>query len=281
MNAPVVGAAAPPQLAVRFGAGRHGRTYVAHQRATHPFHVGRALYRAGDLPGLCTLYSQGCSGGLFEDDRVSMSFVCDAGARALVTTAAATIVHRMPRGGSAEQSVTIDAQRDTLFEYLPEPSILFPASRLHSTLRVRLEPTARVIAFESILQHELPDDTEAFASLETELSIEDSAGRCMARERCCIEGSVWRGAAPGLAGHFGCLGSVFVLGAGDTPLTSLRTALETLPGIYGGATLLPERVGVLARVLAVDGVALRAALGACRFAIRTALGLPPPCTRPK
>jgi urease accessory protein len=281
MNARVSEVALPPQLAVRFAARRDGRTYVAHQRATHPFHVGRALYRPGDVPGSCTLYSQGCSGGLFEDDRVRLSFAAETGARALVTTAAATIVHRMPRGRHAEQVVTIDAGRDALFEYLPEPSILFPASRLRSTLRVRLELAARVVAFESILQHELPNDTEPFATLETELFIEDSHGRCIARERCCIEGAAWRRADPGLAGHFACLGSVLVLGAGDAPLTPLRAALEAQPGAYGGATRLPEHIGVLARVLAADGVALRAALGACQFAIRAALELPPPRPRPK
>ncbi|HEY8946966.1 MAG TPA: urease accessory protein UreD [Polyangiaceae bacterium] len=270
-----------PQLAVRFAAVGGGRTYVAHQRATHPFHVGRALYRSADPAGHCTLFSQGCSGGLFEGDRVSASLVAGAGTRALVTTAAATIVHRMPRGGHAEQRVRIVAEPGALFEYVPEPAILFPASRLRSQLCLQLGPGARVVVIESVLQHGLPDDSEPFAWLESELTIEDPVGRLIARERSSVQGSLWRSSAPGLGGEYTCQGNVFVLGAGEAPLAPLRTLLDTLPGIYGGATLLPGRAGVLARVLAVDGVALRAALSACHSRARLAFGLPAPGPRPK
>jgi urease accessory protein len=286
MNAPLLdafgtsGASAQPQLAVRFAA-RHGRTYVAHQRATHPFHVGRALHRGGDPADLCTLYSQGCSGGLFEHDRVEMSFVIEPGARARVTTAAATIVHRMPRGGHAEQRTRIEARPGALFEYVPEPSILFPGSRLRSSLSIRVEPSARVIAFDSVLQHCLLGDTDPFAWLETELVIEDAEGRCIARERSSIQGLIWRSAAPGLTGPYTCQASIFVLGAGISPLAPLRELLDERPGIYAGATSLPEGVGVLARLLARDSVALRAALSACHAAIRAALDLPAPQPRPK
>ena len=53
-----------PQLAVTFAVdGGRRRTHVGAQRATHPFHICRALYRPEDPEGLCTLYVQGCWAG--------------------------------------------------------------------------------------------------------------------------------------------------------------------------------------------------------------------------
>jgi urease accessory protein len=218
---------------------------------------------------------------VFENDRLAMSFAAEPRACAHVTTAAATVVHRMPRGGHAEQSVAIDAQRDSLFEFVPEPLILFSGSRLCTRLTVRLEPGARIVVLDGILQHTLPDDSRPFDSLDTELCIKDTHGRRIARDRNFAQGSVWQAGAPGLAGPYSCQGTALVLGAGDAPLGPLRSALEIQPAVYGGATTLPEGIGVLARLLALDGVALRSALHTSHCVIRAALGLPRPDSRPK
>ena len=152
-----------PQLAVTFAVdGGRRRTHVGAQRATHPFHICRALYRPEDPEGLCTLYVQGCSGGLFEGDRAALTIVAEPEARAHVTTAAATIVHRMPGGGAAAQSVELEARAGALLEYLPDPLILFSGSRLTTRLRIRVGPGARVIAGEGFLAHRLPDDERPF-----------------------------------------------------------------------------------------------------------------------
>jgi urease accessory protein len=135
-----------PQLAVSFARDGQGRTYLERQRASYPYHLCRPLYRPDDPPGLSTLYIQGCAGGLFEGDRVGARVrVATAGA-AHLTTAAATIVHRMPNGGHAEQRVELEAGAGSFLEYCPDSLILFPASRLSNQLLIRLEAGARVIA---------------------------------------------------------------------------------------------------------------------------------------
>ena len=213
------GAAAAACGHVRGDGGRR-RTHVGAQRATHPFHICRALYRPEDPHGLCTLYVQGCSGGLFEGDRAALTIVAEPEARAHVTTAAATIVHRMPGGGVAAQTVELEAGAGALLEYLPDPLILFSGSRLTTRLRiVRLGAGARAIVGEGFLCHRLPDDERPF----------DGAGRRdadrrprrpPARPRALRGHRRGTGLAGGrgrMGGH-ACLGSLFVLGAGVAPL---------------------------------------------------------------
>lgn len=273
------------QLAVTFTADRVGRTFVGAQRATHPYHLCRALYRPDDPPGLCTLYVQGCSGGLFERDRVALSFTVGAGAGAHVTTAAATIVHRMPGGDRAEQSVELEVAAGGWLKYVPDPLILFPRSRLVARTRIRVAPGARAIVVDGFLGHSLPDDARPFESFEAETRIEGDAGQLLARERFVVAGAHWQAGGRGQMGTYTCQGTLFVLGAGTAALEPLRLALREATGAgaptYGGASALPGGAGVMARLLAIDGTALRAGVDACWSAAREALGFPAGRKRPK
>jgi urease accessory protein len=270
-----------PQLAVSFARDASGRTFVAQQRATHPFHLCRPLYRPEDPPGLPTLYVQGCSGGLFEGDRWTLDIRARAGASAHVTTAAATLVHRMPHGGCAEHEQHLWAEPGALLEYFPDPLILFSRSRLRSTTVIHLAPGARVVAIDSFLPHRLPDDAAPFEWFESVLSIEDAGGELLARDRFRATGAEVERRVAGVTGAFRHQATLLVLGAGAGPLEALRGAIENGERLRAGASLLPEEAGVMARILASDGPALRTALQRGWTAARVALGVAPGLTRPK
>jgi urease accessory protein len=264
-----------PQLAVSFARDHSGRTYLARQRATHPFHLCRPLYRSDDPAGLPTLYLQGCSGGLFEGDRWALDVRVQAGARAHVTSSAATLVHRMAQGGTAEQALRLEVEANALLEYFPDPLILFSGSRLRNHTSITLAPGARLIAIESVLPHRLPDDTSAFAWFENLLRVQDPRGSLLARERFRMTGKTLSERACGITGSHACQASVLVLGAGAAPLAAVRDALVGHAGVVAGASLLPDDLGVLARVLASDGARLRAVLQRAWAAARISLGVAP------
>jgi urease accessory protein len=260
-----------PQLALTFAA-RGGRTFLAAQRTTHPFHLCRVLYRPDDAPGLATLYMQGCAGGLYEHDRIEMTVCAGPAARAHLTTGAATIVHRMPHEGHASQQLMLQVESEALLEYCPDPLIMFPGSRLRSKLRVALAPGARAILSDAFLDHQLADDPTPFGWLDAETVIEDAHGELLARERYRAEGTAFRSAIPGVGGRYRCQASVWVLGP-NVDLVGLRAV--------GAVTKLPGECGALIRVLAEDGVALRRALHASWSAARAALGERTGRVRPK
>jgi urease accessory protein len=260
-----------PQLALTFAA-RAGRTYLAAQRSTHPFHLGRVLYRPDDAPGLATVYMQGCAGGLYEHDRIEVTVHAEQDARAHLTTAAATIVHRMPHRGHASQQVTLRVESGALLEYCPDPLILFPHSRLRSQLRVMLAPGARAILSDAFLAHQLDEDATPFDWLDAETVIEDARGTLRARERYRAQGAALRSAIPGVGGRYRCQGSLWVLADG--------VDVAALRGV-GAVTKLPSDAGALIRILAEDAVALRRALHAGWSAARAALGERTGRARPK
>jgi urease accessory protein len=205
----------------------------------------------------------------------------EAGAAAHVTTAAATIAHRMPEGGHAEQTLRLEVGRSALLEYFPDPLILFSASRTRSRVVIELAEGARLIVIESFLAHQLPDADVSFDWFDSTLQIENLAGTLLSRERFRAHGARLCGGAVGVTGPSNCQGGLLVLGAGAAPLAPLRAALSGRPGVIAGASLLPADTGVTARLLCADGALLRAALDVAWAAARTSLGLEPGRARPK
>lgn len=247
-----------------------GRTYLRRQYVSYPYHVCRPLVFAGDPAGMITVYLQSCAGGIFRDDRLREHFVTEPGTAAHVTTQASTIVHSMDRG-TARQEVLIEAASDSLIELLPDPFILFPQSRFASSVRIRAQESATVVAADSFLCHDPAAAGAMFDWFHGDLTIENGDGVMLAMDRFRVTGDAVAGGAPGITGRFGAQGSLFVVNRRqpDEVLDGLRMALDDVPDIYAGASLLPAGCGAWTRIMAPDAVGLRTAMIACWQAART------------
>lgn len=247
-----------PQLALSFARKPGGRTYLERQHVAYPFHVCRALHVPGDAPGFCTVYVQSCSGGIFEDDRLSMRARVGAGAQAHLTTAASTVVHSMP-SGHAEQAMLLEAGPDAVAEYLPDPLILFPEARLDARLVVRADPGATVIAAESFLLHDYRGRGECFDWLRSESRVEDEHGRLLALDRFHVTGATIARAMPGVNARLAMQATLLVVHRRDpqAALEALRGVLPEVARPWAGASLLPGDCGAWLRVLSDDAVAMR------------------------
>ena len=124
-------AAPRSRLELSFAVGADGETQLTHQFAGYPFHLCRPFRLDGDPAGMLTLYLQSCSGGLYEGDRLSTFMQIREGAAAHVTTQAATIAYGMRELG-AQHHARVEASAGSLLEYIPDPIILFPGTRLNS-----------------------------------------------------------------------------------------------------------------------------------------------------
>ncbi len=267
------------RLDVEFRADADARTYVDRQYATHPFHICRPHYHDPDLPGLATLYTQSCSGGLYEDDRLDTRIVAHPGAEAHVTSQASTIVHSMP-AGSAVQSVRIEAFAGAYLEYLPDPQILFPNSRCSSTISADVCRGATVVLSDAFLLHDPNGADGVFATYFSEIVIRDETSRTLAIDRLRLTGRSLLDRHPGVTGAFAAQGTLVI--AGQQELA--RDVITELRGInfnYGeaaiGFSLLPNVAGVIVRILAVDGATLRRAmhLNWCVMRLRLKGSVPP------
>jgi urease accessory protein len=261
------------RLDLAFAADADRRSYLQRQYASYPFHVCRVHYHDTDHPGLATLYVQSCSGGIYEDDRLDVTLAAAQGAEAYVSTQAATVVHSMP-SGSASQRVGIKCEGGSYLEYLPDPQILFPGARFRSEVAVRLSGNGVALVSDSFLSHDPAGRDDMFAAYFSEIIIENEAGKALAIDRLKVDGLAFRDSCPGLSGRFKAQGTMIVAGL-DCPMSGVAAELHKIrldrDVAAIGCSLLPNSAGMLVRVLAADGAALKLALHQAWCAARLAL----------
>jgi urease accessory protein len=271
------------RLELAFAADAERRTYLARQYASYPFHVCRVLYQDAHPPGMATLYLQSCSGGVYEDDRLDVRIEAGEGTEAHVSTQSATIVHTMP-SGSASLEARIICARGSYLEYLPDPQILFPRSRCSSRIAIGLSGDAIALVSDSFLGHDPDGKREMFSRYASEIVIENERGRILAIDRLQIEGSDFSGACPGVSGSYKAQGTMIVAGlavAAPAVAESLRRVQPEREEAAIGVSELPKSAGLVVRVLAVDGAALKRAMYRAWCEARVALKGTPPVERRK
>ncbi len=266
------------QAEIEFAREPAGATYIRRQRVGYPFHLGRTLVSPGDPAGMPTVYLQSCAGGIFEGDDLRARIEAGEGSCAHVTSGAATIAHSMTGKGAAQQ-VELHAREGSFLEYLPDPTILFPRSRLANKVSLRLHPDATVILGDALLLHDPHGNGELFTLLQSETRIEDESGRLLVCDRFRIEGRDLARGLAGINGNFTAQGTLFALapaGSATQLMAAMRDALAAIPDagipcIYAGVSLLPGSAGAWMRLLARDAIGLRAGLHAAWAAVRRQL----------
>ena len=265
------------RLDLAFAVGGEGRTFLARQYACYPFHVCRPHYHDAGLPGLATLYLQSCSGGLYEDDRLDVALAADEGAHAHVTTQAATVVQSMPEG-HASQHVLIEGASGSYLEFLPDPQILFPGSRSASNIHVRADTDAVVLVCDACLMHDPGISGRAMASYQSEIVIADRLGRPLAIDRLRLDSKALLVRRAGIMGRFEAQGSLVIAMPGSSPgsvIEAMRALAPDPQEAVLSASLLPGKAGVIVRMLAIDGAALKRVMhdawSAARLTLKGAL----------
>lgn len=271
------------RLDLGFAADADGRTYLRHQYAGYPFHVCRVQFQDPALPDLATLYIQSSSGGVYEDDQLALAISAGEAAQVHLTTQAATIVHSMPRG-RAEQRARVECERGSYVEYLPDPQVLFPGSTFVSRLAVRMHENATALVSDCFLQHDPEGRGNRSVNYLSEIVVEDASGQALAIDRLHIDGSILGRNLPGVTGCFAAQGSFVVARrseSNDLLLAGLRNIDVDYAEAFLGATQLPNSAGVLVRLLAADGAALRRVMHLVWCSVRCALSGHPPVERRK
>jgi urease accessory protein len=271
------------RISLEFARDGNGRTYLARQYACYPFHVCKVQFHDADWPSLATLYAQSCSGGLYEDDQHRLELTVRSGAEAHFTTQASTIVHSMPVG-RARHDMRITAETGAYLEYLPDPQILFPHSSFASMIRIAMASDATVLVSDSFMGHDPHGMGGLPESYESEIVIEDASGRKLAIDRLRLASHVFQERRPGIMGAFNAHGTL-LMATRNPPAAALQTAGRVLDLDYReaaiGVSALPNSAGIVFRVLAQDGAALKHAMYACWGSARLALARAAPAVRRK
>jgi urease accessory protein len=272
-----------PQVALRFELDASSRTFLARKFSTYPFFFAAPFHLDRAPHGMLTAIIQSSSGGIYEGDRLALTFDVEAGAEAHITTQGATVAHPMPHGGEARHEVRLRAAIGSLVEYLPDPLVLLPTASVRSRVEVVAEVGSTVIVGDAFLAHDPAGRDRPFCRLASETSLRRPGTTPFALERFDVTGEhvqdSWRLLGPR---RFEAQGSLWVCAPGspDELAATLSRALEPVPGVCAGASTLSGGAGAIARLLAYDAVALGDAFRAAWRALRCALtGLPPTSRR--
>ena len=256
------GEVAVDNLQLQFTAAPDERTYISHQVSRHPFHVCRAQYVDTEPADMATVYIQSSAGGVFANDRLSTQLHVLPGAKAHVTSQASTIVHRMDKGDAC-QITNIRIERDAYMEYLPDPIILFPNARLKSLVSIRIDPSSTLILADSFLAHDPDSGNEVFSLLHNEICVQDLNDNLLCMDRNIFSGKTFIDNSIGVMGANRVQGTFVILNSSqesESISAALRESLSAQPEVYAGTSTLPNNIGVWARVLSHDVVALRASI---------------------
>ena len=271
-----------PHVSLGFKCDPSGQTFIARQRTTYPFTLTQPFCLDRAPHGMLTLMLQSISGGVYENERLTLDFSVEDGACVHLTTQGATVVHSMREGRVATQQVSIRAGKSSFVEYLPDPLALFPHAHFRSSVHITVEEGATAISGDAFGLHDPEALGRPFGSIfsETVFRRPDGQHRCV--DRFEMSGHEFVASLPSALRCYQTQGTFWVVSDHDTEelVTALRTALDPLPDIYAGASILPDDAGVWMRVLAVDAVALRSAFHAAWSAVRLGLtGVEPPSRR--
>lgn len=247
------------KAALTFKLSPGGQTYLSRQYLAYPFHATRVFYLETAWPELATLYLTSASGGLFQGDRISLRADVKTGASAHITTGSATKIHSMDRD-FARQTVDLGVGQGAYLEYLVEPNILFPHSRLESFVRVSVGKGGCAILGDSFLTHN-PEgvNRKPFDGLIAEVSVHDPKGDLLALDRMKVVGGDRFLSVPGLTGDNFAQGSIYFIWDGkpaDGLVRAMAKAVDSMKQVYAGASTLPGGCGAFVRILTDDPLAL-------------------------
>lgn len=248
----------------RFERSPDGVTYIARQQVAYPFHVTRPFYLEGDPRGMSTLYLQSVSGGLFDQDVVSLRVTAEPDAYAHITTQSSTIVHEAKIGTTLQQ-ISITAKDNTFVEYLPDPLVMFPGARLSSQVKIVAASTATVVFCDGFLAHDPKGGDGRFDQLASELVVHTPQGRLRCLDRFEITGEQLASDKRFTThGTFVCVDESL----GEQARVRIDQSLSEIPGLYAGMSTLPDGAGLWSRLLAPDSQTLRNGLNTAWRSLR-------------
>ncbi len=201
-----------------------GRSALVRNRHRGPLAVQRAFYP--ESPDLAHVYLLHPPGGIVAGDQLTVRVDVHSGARALITTPAATKFYKS-EGRVARTTQTLHVHEGSSLEWLPQETIVFGSAQARTETRVELDPGASFFGWEVVcLGRAASGDHFASGRLEQSFEIWQGA-RPLWIERSQIGAQdPVRHAAWGLAGHR-VFGTFVCTGQSTAAVAAARAAVDT------------------------------------------------------
>jgi len=228
------------------------KTVAKEQYSKVPLYTQRALYLEESLPSMAYMFIMSPSGGILQGDRYRMDITLKNNAFFHLTTQGATRLYRMDKN-YATQLVNITVGEGCYFEFIPDQIIPYRSSRFYQNVTFNAHDNSTMIYSEILV----PGRVGSGESFEYDIcylkaSAKNQNGDLRFIDTALLEPKKRSIKDFGILEGFDVIGTVYVLteekyirGLND----QINSAIESLPKIYGGATILPNNSGVMVRLL--------------------------------
>jgi urease accessory protein len=228
------------------------KTVAKEQYSKVPLYTQRALYLEESLPSMAYMFIMSPSGGILQGDRYRMDITLKNNAFFHLTTQGATRLYRMDKN-YATQLVNITVGEGCYFEFIPDQIIPYRSSRFYQNVTLNAHDNSTMIYSEILV----PGRVSSGESFEYDIcylkaSAKNQKGDLRFIDIALLEPKKRNIKDFGILEGFDVIGSVYILakekyirGLND----QINSAIESLPKIYGGATILPNNSGVMVRLL--------------------------------
>jgi urease accessory protein len=242
---------------------RHGRTRLTSLQTHSPLAVQRALYPDELRPDMAHVIVANPTAGLLSSDRHVINVHVGTGARARVTTQAATKVFSMP-SGHAEQRLGLTVDKGGVLEYVAHAAIPFRWASLEQHVDM-IVPAGGTALFADVLSLGRVESGErlAFRSVAMHLSVRRPAGNELYIESYRLQPTSGYIDAPGI------LGEDDAAAIGTLILVTDRLLPEQLcdavqrgahNGVQTGVAALPGGGGIVVKTIASSAARAEAVL---------------------
>jgi urease accessory protein len=228
------------------------KTIAKEQYSKVPLYTQRALYLEESLPSMAYMFIMSPSGGILQGDRYRMDITLKNNAFFHLTTQGATRLYRMDKN-YATQLVNITVGEGCYFEFIPDQIIPYRSSRFYQNVTLNAHDNSTMIYSEILV----PGRVSSGESFEYDIcylkaSAKNQKGDLRFIDIALLEPKKRNIKDFGILEGFDVIGSVYIL-AEEKYIRRLNdqinSAIESLPKIYGGATILPNNSGVMVRLL--------------------------------
>ena len=228
------------------------KTVAKEQYSKVPLYTQRVLYLEESLPSMAYMYIISPSGGILQGDRYRMDITLKNDAFFHLTTQGATRLYRMDKN-YATQIVNITVGEGCYFEYIPDQIIPYRNSRFYQKVTLNTHDNSTMVYSEMLV----PGRVGSGESFEYDIcylktNAKNQNGELRFIDIAMLEPKKKSIRNFGVLEGFDVVGTVYILTESKYIRElndQINSMIESLPKIYGGATILPKNSGVMIRLL--------------------------------
>jgi urease accessory protein len=229
------------------------RTVIREKYCRVPLFIQRAMYLEEKLPAMAYVYIISPSGGILQGDRYRIDITLSNNAFAHVTTQGATRIYKMEKNYGT-QMANIEVGEGCYLEYIPDQIIPFRSSRFYQAVELSVHDNATMIYSEMIV----PGRVASGEKFEYDICYiktiaRNQIGKPRFMDKVKLEPKKEDLTADGILGNYEVVGTIYII-TREFYVKDLQAEINEKIKKFegktsGGASILPDKKGVVVRLL--------------------------------